>query len=529
MSEKPLDRLNYYNGQRLEASDLKLEQQYHIRVRRWLNKSLYTTGIASGLEVTQDPANAMNVIVSPGLALDSQGREIILLDQVSIGVVGKPSSLAGIVDGNYLTIQYSELVTEDVQDGCNPIAGKKSCCGNGGSTLAWGGPALVRAQALLGWTDALPSDTSGKIVLAQVELKGDCTVNSVHPEVRRYVGAASEALVHQFALEGEREITSGDGVTAGTENSTTLYFHIRGRQPNAVTLYLHADSFTTFHYTEMGDHTHALSQTGNVKTSPPTYYPNGGNPDKYKHQHSFGPLFTGDGVHTDGDHTGAHGLFLKFAEEGVQDGWLPVVGSDAFFVPGGLGVDDRWDNLLAPDPATGGSKWFSKDKDGNGNPRIAQITGGGHGHTIRQAQTSNVDPFTNDDHTHTFAATAMANAGVTDPAFPNGPYSARSGAPLTYFNDLRIFIDKVDQTAEIVSQLNDTTQTGTVWAKLGDGTANHPIVVNGTGEVKLDFLPGVSFDEGEHTIEFHCKVGTDPATRASIPTGGRILYNLYVE
>lgn len=51
MNEKPLERLNYYNGQRLEASDFKTEQEYHIRTRRWLNKSLYTAGIARGLEV----------------------------------------------------------------------------------------------------------------------------------------------------------------------------------------------------------------------------------------------------------------------------------------------------------------------------------------------------------------------------------------------------------------------------------------------------------------------------------------------
>ena len=37
MSEKPLDRLNYYNGQRLEAKDLRLEQEYMIRTRRWIN------------------------------------------------------------------------------------------------------------------------------------------------------------------------------------------------------------------------------------------------------------------------------------------------------------------------------------------------------------------------------------------------------------------------------------------------------------------------------------------------------------
>ena len=64
MIEEPLDRLNYYNGQRLEASDLKLEQQYHIRVRRWINKSLYTPGIASGLDVRGE-TNTRFVVVGP--------------------------------------------------------------------------------------------------------------------------------------------------------------------------------------------------------------------------------------------------------------------------------------------------------------------------------------------------------------------------------------------------------------------------------------------------------------------------------
>ncbi len=83
MSEKPLERLNYYNGQRLEAKDLKLEQEYHIRVRRWLNKSLYSSGIAQGLTVRVEKLKENNtekpvIIVSPGLAIDTQGREIIL-------------------------------------------------------------------------------------------------------------------------------------------------------------------------------------------------------------------------------------------------------------------------------------------------------------------------------------------------------------------------------------------------------------------------------------------------------------------
>jgi hypothetical protein len=133
MTEKPLERLNYYNGQRLEASDLKLEQEYHIRVRRWLNKSLYSAGIARGLEVHAeiaiDPSKkpAPVVVVSPGLALDAEGHEIILWEEERVVVVGDARHHAGSaseaeVDGLYLTIRYDEELTSLQQSGCVRVA-----------------------------------------------------------------------------------------------------------------------------------------------------------------------------------------------------------------------------------------------------------------------------------------------------------------------------------------------------------------------------------------------------------------------
>src|SRR5574342_291388 len=108
MNEKPIERLNYFNGLRLEAGDLKVEQEYHMRVRRWLNKSLFSAGIAEGLEVRPNPGNPQQILVSPGLALDAEGREIILLEEEAVDVKGKASPREGQVDGNYLTIQYRE-------------------------------------------------------------------------------------------------------------------------------------------------------------------------------------------------------------------------------------------------------------------------------------------------------------------------------------------------------------------------------------------------------------------------------------
>ena len=54
-----VERLHYYNGQRLDAADLGLEQHYHLAMRRLLNRGLFTPGVVDGLEVDQpDPADS---------------------------------------------------------------------------------------------------------------------------------------------------------------------------------------------------------------------------------------------------------------------------------------------------------------------------------------------------------------------------------------------------------------------------------------------------------------------------------------
>jgi hypothetical protein len=492
MSEKPLDRLNYFNGQRLEASNLKLEQQYHIRVRRWLNKSLYTTGIARGLEVAQDHANKMNVIVSPGLALDSEGREIILLDQISIGVVGSPSTTPGVVDGNYLTIQYNEQVTEEEQGGCVVHGGKKNgCgCGNGKSSLAWGGPALVRAQAILGWTDALPADTSGKIVLAQVELDSTCNVVSVHPEIRRYVGAASEAQVHQFALEGARDFDAA--------NPQKIYFHIRGRQPNAVTLYLRSEKFSSLYYTELGNHTHGLTVAGTIEPPDPSQVNTGkeigaaaGDPTPHEHK-DFEATYIYNTSSTD------QAIFLAPVDHNHATGGthtdLVGVGVGGVVVTS-LGTARYGQSNLIDRVTTTSAQ---------GNPDFpAKITGA----------TQHVHPHS---HTHPFkfdqGSSGVGAYGVTDVIADNGR-PAR-----TFLDNLQISIDGNNQTPGILTQLQDSRPATEDWSKLGHGGAfPDPLVDPGTGPIRLDLLPLV-FDENEHVIELSVRSG-----------GGRILYNLYVE
>jgi hypothetical protein len=239
--EEPLDRLNYFNGQRLVAADLRLEQEYHLRVRRWLNRTLYTPGIAGGLEVKVSPLSPRKVTVSAGVAIDALGREVILVEDTEVEAVGVPSTEADWVFGNYLTIEYAEETVSAVQDGC---AVKTEKC-----DLAWGGPTRIRATPRLSFQSAWPNEAAGLVMLGQVELGPGCEVVHIHNGVRKYVDAA-DSTVRSYALEGEKDI---DG-----QNPKVLSFRIKGGPPSSVLLYLRGARISSLYYTELPTHTHRV-------------------------------------------------------------------------------------------------------------------------------------------------------------------------------------------------------------------------------------------------------------------------------
>lgn len=245
-SNQSLERLNYYNGQRLEAADFRLEQAFHMQVRRELNKWLYTYGIASGLDVIKNPNDKHSVIVNPGLAIDKEGREIILLEPCTVSVRGRPSKPDEAVFGNYVVIEYAEEPVARVEDGCAvpPAKGKESC------TLKWNGASRIRMKPALSMQNNWPggNDEERKIVLAQLELDESCEVRAIRKGVRKYANAARALRTRLISIEGEKDIDNN--------NSKYIYFHIDGDYPERVLLYLYGDRFSTLYYTEMGSHTH---------------------------------------------------------------------------------------------------------------------------------------------------------------------------------------------------------------------------------------------------------------------------------
>ncbi len=469
-TESPLERLNYINGQRLDASDFRLEQDYHMRMRRKLNRSLYSSGIADGLEVTPKSGDTHKLLVSPGLALDHEGREVILVEAQEVLVMGSPSDEDGHIPGNYLVIQYSEKEVAPMTAGCHVAADDESMTAR---NLSWTGQTRIRSGVLLKWRDTLPEEDSGQIVLAQVALDADCSVQYVETAVRQYIGVARAARASSYALEGEKDIDR--------LNPKRIYFHVKGRRPDSIRLYLRAAKFTTLFYSELPRHGHAFDVT---------MHPAGAADGHTHAQGSLGTSWEGQHAHTLIAHTGD---------------WYPA-----------LGGSKRYDALSmafrAGDP--NGDREDREVWERHTNTNLHDKVGmnvseeGGHTHNIAG---------------HTDVAGALGNHvhhlnRSLDPTGAVGGVDTLTSQQLTYVNNLKVMINGDDATEKILNYLNAQSH-GATWTKLGDGTDSHPLVIDGTGPIQLDFIPGILLKQDENMIEL--KVDGN--------SGGRILYNLYVE
>jgi len=94
-------RLNYFNHQFLVDTDFREEQEYHIQMRRRHNRYLHGWGVAEGLLVERSTERELTI--TPGMALDRDGREIVLTEARTLAVA--PREHAGHV---YVVVTYEE-------------------------------------------------------------------------------------------------------------------------------------------------------------------------------------------------------------------------------------------------------------------------------------------------------------------------------------------------------------------------------------------------------------------------------------
>ncbi len=80
-----LERIRFFDGQRLFASDLQALESFH-REMRWLhNQSLHQPGVGSGFAVAGMKGDR-EVVIRTGYAIDDLGREIVLTQDTTLPI-----------------------------------------------------------------------------------------------------------------------------------------------------------------------------------------------------------------------------------------------------------------------------------------------------------------------------------------------------------------------------------------------------------------------------------------------------------
>ncbi len=123
-------RNRYFYGKLLDVHNLQMEQDYFLEMGRLINRLTLGSGVLCGLRVRRGTGAAL--LVSPGVAVDGYGREIVVTEQVTIDLAelereaGGEQGAAGV-----LCLSYHECPVEpapvlvadcDVREECVPGA-----------------------------------------------------------------------------------------------------------------------------------------------------------------------------------------------------------------------------------------------------------------------------------------------------------------------------------------------------------------------------------------------------------------------
>ena len=227
----PAERNRYFTGKYLTARDLTAEQRYFVSRHRLHQRALHGWGIVVGLDVVRHPdpecAKAGWVVVTPGIAVDGYGREVVVRQPVPVrlpavfpidvpcgregGDVPKAPPLPNTT--RLLVVRYAESCVEPVPvfadaDGCTPRKASNRvsegvCFRLAGydenSPACWGtppppkcpcppaGPAAIPESLEAILADSHPADCDGAVPLALVTF-GDTTERfALEMDGRRYL------------------------------------------------------------------------------------------------------------------------------------------------------------------------------------------------------------------------------------------------------------------------------------------------------------------------------------------------------
>ncbi|MEC4676261.1 MAG: hypothetical protein VST72_04995 [Nitrospirota bacterium] len=121
-------RTRYFHGMLLTDRDFREEQIYHNEKRKLLNRMLHGWGVVCGLGIKAPDPKSPKIVVTPGMALDCAGNEIVVCEEYEIDLkkqllcpdtpVGDEDPCAEKDRGRkgkyYIGIKYNEVPTDPV-------------------------------------------------------------------------------------------------------------------------------------------------------------------------------------------------------------------------------------------------------------------------------------------------------------------------------------------------------------------------------------------------------------------------------
>jgi hypothetical protein len=219
-----IKRLNYFQGQFLHAQDFIDEQNYHIESLQYHNNYLHTWGVAGGLEVE---GSDRKITVRKGLAVDSEGRQIILDTDRVIDLAAFPSTLKT----RYITIAYHDENTDPVNE--TGVDGRKR----------------KTEEPAIECKDVKPQDQLAALILAEVTLNNDLMVERIdNTTLRKNAGIiAGDLEVKSVTFPPLKnpvkiERTSGNDLRIFGSQATAAGLHVSGPLSTAAGLHVGGDS-----------------------------------------------------------------------------------------------------------------------------------------------------------------------------------------------------------------------------------------------------------------------------------------------
>src|SRR6266568_324826 len=237
-----IKRLHYYDQQFLREPDFTDEQKYHMDMRRRLNRVLHGWGIVEGLKTVKKSNSTATI--QPGMALDADGREIIVTQDQDVLIPGVPGNANKTY---YVTIKYKS--PEDLTDPPPP----QYMIDPSDRTRVTERPEIPLPSL------ATPADRT--LVLGTVVLDGSGNILSINENARQYAPKGIDGKLGVGTLNPlyRLHVTASGGF--GNENADGT------SQAGSVPLVVQSDSTVFGALNSHGRQAFALNIEGNGATS----------------------------------------------------------------------------------------------------------------------------------------------------------------------------------------------------------------------------------------------------------------------